>query len=238
MKYSVILITMIALCHGAFAQASSLKAQSKPEQSMLKIQREAIAVSTRDIMQVCEYTHPLLKKYMPDYKFYLAYIPAHKQKYFDVGGIEKETLVNASYIPGLGVVDRENRFSLFENRPRPFLDLGRAFLKTAKITRSKSSRTDEELKEIASMYLTLSSLKGLNGKGLLWLTEAEDPTRGDHTVRYVKPEEFTLNRNSNGITVSYKVDNDRETLECSLSFDLKGNVIAGKAYQGSKAKAL
>jgi hypothetical protein len=238
MKYSAILITLIALCHIASAQTAPSKVQSEHAQSMLRIRRETVDVSMRDVMEIREYTHPLLKKYLPDYKFYLAYVPAHKRKYFESVGQEKETLVKASYLTGLGVVDRENRFSLFENRPVPFLDLGRAFLKNAKITRSTASRTDDEMKEIASMYFILSSLKGLNGSGLLWLTEAEAPSPGSNTVRYIKPEEFTLNRGKNGITVSYKIDNEREILECFLSFDLNGNVTAGKAYQALKARAL
>jgi hypothetical protein len=238
MKHSVILITLIALFHIASAQNPSSKVQTEHAQSMLRIQSETVAPSVQDLLEIHEYTHPLLKKYLPDYKFYLAYIPTHKQKYFDSDGREKESLVKASYLTGLGVVDRKNRFSLFDNSPRPFFDLGRAFFKTANIARGRSSRTDEELKEIASMYLFLSSLKGLNGKGLLWLTESDDPTQGLRVIRYVKPEEFIVNRRGNGITVSYKIDNDRETLECSLRFDLNGNVIAGKAYQWLKVKAL
>jgi hypothetical protein len=240
MRRPASLIALVALFHIASAQATSSKVQSEHAQSMLRIRRETVDVSMRDVMEIREYAHPLLKKYLPDYKFYLAYVPTHRQKYIDSDGKEKETLVKASYLTGLGVVDRENRFSLFENRPMPFLDLGGAFLKTAKITKSTSSRTDDELKEITSMYFILSSLKGLNGSGLLWLTEAEAPpgSLSHETVRYIKPEEFTLNRGENGITVSYKIDNESETLECSLSFDLNGNVTAGKAYQLPKAKAL
>jgi hypothetical protein len=238
MKHSVILIILIALFHIAYAQNPSSKVQTEHAQSMLRIQRETVAPSVRGLMEIHEYTHPLLKKYLPDYKFYLAYIPTHKRKYFDSDGREKESLVKASYMTGLGVVDRMNRFSLFDNSPTPFFDLGQAFLKTANITRGTSSRTNEELKEIASMYLFLSSLKGLNGKGLLRLTEADDPTQGLQVIRDVKPEEFTLSRRGNGITVSYKIDNDKVTLECSLSFDLNGNIMAGKAYQWPKVKAL
>jgi hypothetical protein len=83
------------------------------------------------------------------------------------------------------------------------------------------------------MYLILSSLKGLNGSGLLALTDDED---GFTTIRDVKPEEFTLNRGENGITASYKIDNDREILECSLNFDLNGNVTAGKAREALVGK--
>src|SRR5262245_49061078 len=168
MKRSAILIILAILCQVAFAQASFLNAQSEHEQTMLRIQREAVAASVRDLMEIREYTHSLLKKYLPDYRFYLSYIPAHSEKYFDRDRKEKVRLVRASYLTGLGVVDRENHFSLFINSDtKPFLDLGLAFLKTANITRNTSSRADDELKEIASMYLILSSLKGMNGHGLL-----------------------------------------------------------------------
>jgi hypothetical protein len=235
MKRSAILITLIALFfHAVPAQSLSLKAQPEHEQLMLRIQREAVDPSMRDLMEIREYTHPLLKKYLPDYKFYMAYVPAHSLKSpIDSDGNKKETeiLLEAAYLNGLGVVDRENRFSFFSNRQEPFLDLGRAFLKNANVTRSASSRAAGELKEIASMYLILSCLKGLNGNGLLWLTEAEAPYHSFEIVRYVRPEEFTLSRMKNGVTASYKIDNNGETLECSLTFDLNGNVTAGKAYQ-------
>jgi hypothetical protein len=234
MRLSTILIALITLCQVASAQGPSLNAQSEHEQTMLRIQREMdIVGDLRDLMEIREYTHPLLKKYLPDYRFYLSYIPAHRVKDFDRDGNARETLVKASYLTGLGVVDPGNRFSLFSARPRRDLDLGMGLLKNANITRSATSRTDDELKEIASMYLILSSLKGLNGSGLLALTDDED---GFTTIRDVKPEEFTLNRGENGITASYKIDNDREILECSLNFDLNGNVTAGKAREALVGK--
>jgi hypothetical protein len=83
------------------------------------------------------------------------------------------------------------------------------------------------------MFLILSSLKGLNGYGLIEV----DPT-GLPTVQELKPEDFKLTRGRNGVTASYKLDNDKEILECSLSFDLNGNVTRGKAFHGIKAHAL
>jgi len=235
MKRAAILIALITLLHIAYAQDPSFKTRSEHEQLMLRIQREKVDPTMGDLMEIREYTHTLFKKYLPDYKFYLAYTPTYTLKIRGLGVKEEEVLLKATYLTGLGVVDRENRFSLFSNNPTPFLDLGRAFLKDANITRAASSRTDGELKEIASMYLILSSLKGLNGFGVLALTDAED---GLTTVRYVKPEEFTLNRGKNNITASYKIDNDRETLECSLSFDLNGNVTDGRAIHWFKVKSL
>jgi hypothetical protein len=236
MKRSAILIILIALSHIASAQGPSFKVQSEQAQSMLRIQRETVTPSARGLMEIHEYTHPLLKKYLPDYKFYLTYIPAHIQKYRGSDGKEKESLVKASYLTGLGVVDRENRVSLFDNRRVRFLDLGQAFLGTANISRSTSSRTDDELKEIASMYLILSSLKGLNGSGLL--SRSGINGRGFQLAQDIKPEDFSVDHRQTGITVTYKLDNDSETLECSLSFDLDGNVTSGKAYYSGKFKFL
>ena len=115
MKRAAILTTLITLCQMASAQGPSLNAQPEPEQTMLRIQREKVAASIRDLMEIREYTHPLLKKYLPNHRFYLSYIPSRN-------------ISKASYLTGLGVVDRENRFSLFSNSQRSFLDLGRMFL--------------------------------------------------------------------------------------------------------------
>lgn len=181
MKHSVILIILIALFHIASAQNPSSKVQTEHAQSMLRIQRETVAPSVRGLMEIHEYTHPLLKKYLPDYIFYIPYIPPYKGRSVDRDGKEKEVPVGEWYLSCLGIVDRKNRLSLFDNLQVGKLNFARAFLKTASIKRSASSRTDNELREIASMFLILSSLKGLNGYGFIEVNPMGLPTFSLHT---------------------------------------------------------
>jgi hypothetical protein len=233
MKRPVILLALIILCNVTSKQILHVKAQSEPKQIMYSILRDREAGLKLASIEIREYTHPLLKKYLPDYKFYIPYIPPYKGRSVDRDGKEKEVPVGEWYLSCLGIVDRRNRLSMFDNLQVGKLNFARAFLKTASIKRGASSRTDNELREIASMFLILSSLKGLNGYGFI-----EVNPMGLPTVKYIRPEDFQLTRGRNGIIASYKLDNDKEILDCSLSFDLNGNVTRGEAYHSLKTQAL
>jgi hypothetical protein len=76
-KRSAILIALMILCTN---QILPVRAQSDPKQIMYSILRNREVGLKLASIEIREYTHPLLKKYLSDYKFYIPYIPTYKAR--------------------------------------------------------------------------------------------------------------------------------------------------------------
>ena len=240
MKRPIILLVLAVLFNISFAQLWSVNAQLALKEEMKKrIRNRGECSIVKDIsLEMRKYTHPLLRKYLLTYKFYVPYIPAHKNIYSS----EYNTYfpsARGEYSKALGIVDQKNHLFVFYNLvdaegkgPKDYTQISHPlvqdFLKTAKIKRYASSRTDNEMREITRVFFILGSLKGLNGCGLL-----KSDQRGLPSVRDIETKYFKVVRKQREITVRYYSEIEHE--ECSLTFDLKGNIIGGKAYSLGKS---
>jgi tetratricopeptide (TPR) repeat protein len=187
--------------------------------------------------EIREYRHPLLSKYLPDYKFYLPYIPAsfvwnQKNNTFKLDYGQPQFGVH------LGVADREKLLTVFHNGvigdyEQYSRTLAQDFLVKARIKRFAPARTDMEMQEITKLFLILNCLKGHGGP-----LEVKPDKAGNPVVRDFTTSDFKVKREKDIITVSYKLENKREILECYLTFDGQGNVTGGRAAGGIKGAQL
>jgi hypothetical protein len=199
--------------------------RSDPSEQMRVIIKNWYAHIEDVPFEIREYTHPLLEKYLPDYRFYIPYFfPYHSDRYSCSG----------NYISTLGIVTKEGKLFLFDNSRKKGTseDLIKDFLKKADLQVS-AFPSQEEFRELARMTIILCSLKGLNGWGVL-----KADTHGLPAVRDVKPEDFQVESGQEEITLSYMVDNDRERLEFSLTFSSKGKIIKGRLFNSAKGGIL
>jgi tetratricopeptide (TPR) repeat protein len=184
--------------------------------------------------EIREYKHALLSKYLPDYKFYVPYVPASV-----VWNQENNTFKHDYGQPWfgvhLGVADREKLLTVFHNGvigdyEQYSRTLAQDFLVKARIKRFAPARTDMEMQEITKLFLILNCLKGHGGP-----EEVKPDKNGNPVVRDFTTSDFKVNREKDIITVSYKFEDNHEILECYLTFDRQGNITGGKAFGAGKA---
>jgi hypothetical protein len=178
--------------------------------------------------EIREYRHPLLSKYLPDYKFYLPYIPAtyvwnQKNNTFKLDYGKPEFGIH------LGVADREKLLTVFHNGvigdyEKYSRTLAQDFLVKARIKRFAPARTDAEMQEITKLFLILNCLKAHGGP-----LEVKPDKKGNPVVRDFTTSDFKVKRENDIITVSYKIEDNMGILECYLTFDGQGNVTGGRA---------
>jgi len=187
--------------------------------------------------EIREYKHELLSKYLPDYKFYVPYVPA------SFVWNEKNNTFKLDYGKPwfgihLGVADREKLLAVFHNgligdHEKYTRTLAQDFLVKARIKRFTPKRTDEEMQEITKLFLILNCLKGHGG-----FENIKPDKAGNPVVRNFMTSEFKVKREKDIITVSYKLENKHEILECYLTFDGQGNVTGGRAAGAIKGAKL
>jgi tetratricopeptide (TPR) repeat protein len=187
--------------------------------------------------EIREYKHPLLRKYLPDYRFYVPYIPA-SPIYNPQDNTVKYDYSQGFYSVHLGIADRENHLTVFHNgvigdHEKSMRALAHDFLSKARIKRFAPARTNVEMREITKLFLVLSCLKGHGGPEIIKVSKEGNPVVRDFPMR-----DFKVKRERDTITVSYRFEDKHEVLECYLTFDRQGNVIEGRANGGGKAKLL
>jgi tetratricopeptide (TPR) repeat protein len=178
--------------------------------------------------EIREYKHVLLSKYLPDYKFYVPYVPA------SFVWNEKNNTFKLDYGQPwfgvhLGVADREKLLTVFHNGvigdyEKSMQTLAHDFLIKARIKRFAPARTDKEMQEITKLFLILNCLKGHGGP-----EEVKPDKNGNPVVRDFSISDFKVKREGGKTTVIYNVEDDMRKLECYLTFDSQGNITGGKA---------